>query len=213
MQDRHRCPGPARRPAPGIRRRHATRCVDGGRMPSRYGNGMKPNLAAISDFGNAAKLTMHAPFRGIERRSKFCKKSVRIAADPSLSNIDTGGRCRLEWHQPAWRSGLTQRGDFRRRGDGPGTMRYRIHSGHLTERVAPRGHPPYGRLRAQTRGASLHAGCVQTVAVRRAVSCCHSMPARLPLRQYASTGFGSASTSAPNASTSASPIRPGSTGR
>ncbi len=61
--------------------------------------------------------------------------------------------------------------------------------------------------------ARLHAGCAQTVAVRRAVRRFHSIPARLPLRQYASTGFGSASTSAPNASTSASPIRSRSTGR
>lgn len=53
----------------------------------------------------------------------------------------------------------------------------------------------------------------QAVAVRRAVSRFHSIPERLPLRQYASTGFGSASTSAPNASTSASPIRSRSTGR
>ncbi len=55
--------------------------------------------------------------------------------------------------------------------------------------------------------------CAQAVAVRRAVSRFHSIPERLPLRQYASTGFGSASTSAPNASTSASPIRSRSTGR
>lgn len=61
--------------------------------------------------------------------------------------------------------------------------------------------------------ARLHAGCAQAVSVRRAVRRFHSIPARLPLRQYASTGFGSASTSAPNASTSASPIRLRSTGR
>lgn len=54
---------------------------------------------------------------------------------------------------------------------------------------------------------------VSDYAARRIVSRCHSIPARLPLRQYASTGFGSASTSAANASTSASPISSRRTGR
>ncbi len=67
--------------------------------------------------------------------------------------------------------------------------------------------------RREPRFAARKRRYAQAVAVRRAVSRFHSIPERLPLRQYASTGFGSASTSAPNASTSASPIRSRSTGR